>query len=639
MVEDGAPEGQYALPLAAPWPAEPEGARLEPVAIPESAWLAAELGRGASEKARAGILRALPDGSALVGLGDLRRGVPESVDLVIAYDFSESRLQPSERAAISAFARRGGAVFFVYASRAIPAASVPLWRELFGAGGGAEIRAPGLPQGLLMPRDFRLRFKADMPRLVWQRCGRGIVLAYELEPEGHALETAAGSERLFRRAVESAARERRPVALGPVEPDVYELFAPPRWSRGPRVRFALLASGYALAAMGLLASAGGPLSRRGWTWLAGAVCLAAGGAAAIGALSESASGLSLDTAGVLILEREADPVAVVLGRVARLGPGEAPELGSAARMPPKVTVYRRYSAFRKSHVTYRFRPGGGTVQPHLAQGQSQCLISIRVLPRAATERLAARPTVPAPAGGERWIALFRERWADRDAGPEAYRFRWVRAPGELRLFDRSADEAWVQVRRGPVLVVERRPPRPAVSLDTTEAGRYHWRDSGGAFGGADMPNVKQGELNASGKTFALVVSRFNEFITSKLLDGAVDCLTRHGASDGDIDVYWVPGSFEIPSVARRLARRGGHDAVICLGAVIRGQTPHFDYVAAQVAKGVAQVAMEAELPTTFGVLTTDTIEQAIERAGTKAGNKGADAALAAIELADLIGKM
>jgi len=154
-----------------------------------------------------------------------------------------------------------------------------------------------------------------------------------------------------------------------------------------------------------------------------------------------------------------------------------------------------------------------------------------------------------------------------------------------------------------------------------------------------MPNVKKGELNATGKKFAVVVSRFNEFITGKLLDGAIDCLTRHGAADGDIDVCWVPGSFEIPAIARRLARGNKHSAVVCLGAVIRGQTPHFDYVAGEVSKGVAQVAMESDIPVTFGVLTTDTIEQAIERAGTKAGNKGADAALAAIELANLAGKL
>ncbi len=154
-----------------------------------------------------------------------------------------------------------------------------------------------------------------------------------------------------------------------------------------------------------------------------------------------------------------------------------------------------------------------------------------------------------------------------------------------------------------------------------------------------MPNVKSGELNAKGKKFGIVISRFNEFITSKLLDGALDCLVRHGASDADIDVCWVPGSFEIPAVAKRMAQSKKYNAVICLGAVIRGQTPHFDYVAAEVSKGVAHVALESNVPTTFGVLTTDTIEQAIDRAGMKAGNKGVDAALAAIELADLMSRI
>ena len=154
-----------------------------------------------------------------------------------------------------------------------------------------------------------------------------------------------------------------------------------------------------------------------------------------------------------------------------------------------------------------------------------------------------------------------------------------------------------------------------------------------------MPNVISGDLNAKGKKFGIVVSRFNEFITSKLLDGSLDCLRRHGAADGDIDVCWVPGSFEIPPVAKRMAESGKYSAVICLGAVIRGQTPHFDYVAAEVSKGVAMVALNTKVPTTFGVLTTDTLEQAIDRAGTKSGNKGADAALAAIELANLSGKI
>lgn len=142
-------------------------------------------------------------------------------------------------------------------------------------------------------------------------------------------------------------------------------------------------------------------------------------------------------------------------------------------------------------------------------------------------------------------------------------------------------------------------------------------------------------MNASGKKIGIVVSRFNEFITSKLIDGAVDTLVRHGVQEDHIDVIWVPGSFEIPAVASRVAKKKKHDAVICLGCVIRGDTPHFDYIAAEVSKGVASVSLESEMPVLFGVLTTDTIEQAIERAGTKAGNKGADAAMAAIELMDL----
>jgi len=154
-----------------------------------------------------------------------------------------------------------------------------------------------------------------------------------------------------------------------------------------------------------------------------------------------------------------------------------------------------------------------------------------------------------------------------------------------------------------------------------------------------MARVYEGQLTAVGLRFGIVVSRFNEFISRKLLDGALDALVRHGADEGAIDVAWVPGSFEIPTVARRMASAGRYQAVICLGAVIRGATPHFQYIAAEVAKGVAQVAMTAPVPVTFGVLTTDTIEQAIERAGTKAGNKGADAAQAAIEMANLLAQL
>ena len=151
-----------------------------------------------------------------------------------------------------------------------------------------------------------------------------------------------------------------------------------------------------------------------------------------------------------------------------------------------------------------------------------------------------------------------------------------------------------------------------------------------------MANVYQGRLVAGKHRFAVIVSRFNEFISSKLLSGCLDALQRHGADPDAVDVVWTPGSFEIPPVARRLAESGRYGAVVCLGAIIRGQTPHFDYVAAEAAKGVARVALETGVPVIFGVVTADTLEQAIDRAGTKAGNKGADAAAGAIEMANLM---
>ncbi len=154
-----------------------------------------------------------------------------------------------------------------------------------------------------------------------------------------------------------------------------------------------------------------------------------------------------------------------------------------------------------------------------------------------------------------------------------------------------------------------------------------------------MPNMIEAGLIAEGKKFAIIVSRFNDFITAKLTEGALDALLRSGAADGDIDIIKVPGAFEIPLAAKKVASRGKHDAVICLGAVIRGATPHFDYVSAEVSKGVAQVGLEAGVPVIFGVITTDTIEQAIERAGTKAGNKGWSAAVAAVEMANLMQKV
>ncbi|MDZ7369761.1 MAG: 6,7-dimethyl-8-ribityllumazine synthase [candidate division KSB1 bacterium] len=149
----------------------------------------------------------------------------------------------------------------------------------------------------------------------------------------------------------------------------------------------------------------------------------------------------------------------------------------------------------------------------------------------------------------------------------------------------------------------------------------------------------EGHLSAQGKRFGIVVSRFNELICRKLLEGALDCLKRHGADMDKVDVAWVPGSFEIPVAAKRMASLKKYDAIICLGAVIRGATPHFEYIAAEVTKGTAQVALEYGLPVSYGIITPDTLEQAIERAGTKAGNKGWDAALSAIEMADLFTKL
>jgi 6,7-dimethyl-8-ribityllumazine synthase len=151
-----------------------------------------------------------------------------------------------------------------------------------------------------------------------------------------------------------------------------------------------------------------------------------------------------------------------------------------------------------------------------------------------------------------------------------------------------------------------------------------------------MVKLTEGKLKAEGLKFAIVASRFNDFISRRLIDGATDALLRHGADEKNIEIIRVPGSFEIPLVAKKMATTKKYDAVICLGAVIRGATPHFEYISAEVAKGIAQVSLESEIPVAFGILTTDNIEQAIERAGTKSGNKGWDAALSAIEMANLL---
>src|SRR3972149_864071 len=149
-----------------------------------------------------------------------------------------------------------------------------------------------------------------------------------------------------------------------------------------------------------------------------------------------------------------------------------------------------------------------------------------------------------------------------------------------------------------------------------------------------MAKIIEGKLVAKGMKFGIVASRFNDFICGRLIEGALDALTRAGADEKDISVYKVPGAFELPLAAKKLAKSARFDAIVCLGAVIRGATPHFEYISAEVTKGIAAVGMETEIPVAFGVLTTDTIEQAIERAGTKSGNKGWDAAITAIEMVD-----
>jgi 6,7-dimethyl-8-ribityllumazine synthase len=154
-----------------------------------------------------------------------------------------------------------------------------------------------------------------------------------------------------------------------------------------------------------------------------------------------------------------------------------------------------------------------------------------------------------------------------------------------------------------------------------------------------MPKITEGKIIAKGMKFGIAASRFNDFICGKLIDGAVDALTRAGADDKDIQIFRVPGAFELPLAAKKLAQSSRFDAIICLGVVIRGATPHFEYIAAEVSKGIANVGLDTGVPISFGVLTTDSIEQAIERAGMKAGNKGWDAALSAIEMVDLISKI
>ena len=154
-----------------------------------------------------------------------------------------------------------------------------------------------------------------------------------------------------------------------------------------------------------------------------------------------------------------------------------------------------------------------------------------------------------------------------------------------------------------------------------------------------MPKVHEGQLDAKGRTFGIVVSRFNDLVTTRLLDGALDCIKRHGGDDDNIEVVWVPGAFELPIAAQKLAATGRLDVVMCLGAIVRSDTPHFDYVAGESAKGIARVGLDTGVPVIFGVITADTVEQAVQRAGVKAGNRGWDAAMNAVEMASLMAEL
>ena len=154
-----------------------------------------------------------------------------------------------------------------------------------------------------------------------------------------------------------------------------------------------------------------------------------------------------------------------------------------------------------------------------------------------------------------------------------------------------------------------------------------------------MPKVHEGQLDAKGRTFGIVVSRFNDLVTTRLLDGALDCIKRHGGDDDNIEVAWVPGAFELPIAAQKLAATGRLDVVMCLGAIVRSDTPHFDYVAGESAKGIARVGLDTGVPVIYGVITADTVDQAVQRAGVKAGNRGWDAAMNAVEMASLMAEL
>lgn len=408
IIENDAAPAQFALPMSPAW--DRPGLSLQPVSA--DAWIAAELASTGRIASRDGILRALPPGSALT-TADLTNGVPESFDLLIIYDFAESQLQPGERKALSEFVRRGGAVFFVFSSRAIPASSIELWRNLFDAQGDAVKQEPALPRGFLVPRDFALRMDIpDMPRLVWKQSGRGVVLAYGLAPNERLLDDTAATAGLFERAVKHINVARRPISLGPVEPDVYQLFDQPGWSAEARKHLAFLAGGYAIAAIGLLLSFTALIRRRGVILVASTLVMAALGVMVVRAIPMG-SGLALDTASVLI--NDDAPVLVAIGRIARLGPGESPQLVLGGVMPPKILLYGRYSANQRDWAAYRPQ----SIQPLLDIGQNLCIFAVY----DASKGFEYSSNCPPPPNAKQIISYFERRLS----GGVKYDYRWCAA--------------------------------------------------------------------------------------------------------------------------------------------------------------------------------------------------------------------
>ncbi|MFW6158356.1 MAG: hypothetical protein ACOC8E_03265, partial [Planctomycetota bacterium] len=451
-VESDRAEAQYALPMTDLWAPETDAFDVEPV--PEEALLVAELNRSPKPGLPAeGVRSALPTGSAVVALEDVRERVPDSVDVVVSYYFSEGKLTARERAALVRFVRRGGAAVLVFGGGSMPAASEPVWRRLLRVEGGGRREAGGLPRGFLVPDDFSPRREvleevADKPAFLWRRCGRGVVVAYDASQDEQVRTNADAAAAVFGRIVARVRENRRPVRLGPIEPDVYRLFGEVAWSGSSRRRLAWLAAGYAVGAAGLLVSLGGLLGRRAWSWLVGLGAIAAAGAATVSVLVDGGSGLALETYSVVLSGEGTEPVELVIGRVARLGRGPWPEFRSARSMPPKVVLYDRYSAVQKEWAAYRFRSAWSSVEPLLDVDQSLCLVSCRwpdeVRARALLGAADARP----PDAAEGLVDL-----VERELVGGENRHRWVEPDPAPRLFTPDAARRFTQVRRHPTLLV------------------------------------------------------------------------------------------------------------------------------------------------------------------------------------------